>query len=239
MYLSILQKKKNPKSPLDSHPHPRRVGPVVLLLSDFSLHSALLLLSRMTLTSMDGPVAVASARLPNKAFAGDGPIELDLLIEACNGQRPIQAHLACLIGRDLTPFVFEDAYDPKKAASACSKKAIPQGKPVAGHSGSTSPAAPQRPAAPTSPKSDNGRTTTPATKKASRASFEGEASPLAKATPAAAFRSLGCRADVEALLTPTPPRPGSKACPAFFSSPRPEVIPMPCGLLARVAPVKA
>lgn len=199
----------------------------------------------MTVTAMDvsGAVTVAVPRLP-KVFAGDGPVELDALIEACNAPRPLHAHLACLIGRDLTPFVFEDAYDPKVAASASKKtagRAQPNNnkQPVAVHASGTSPAA-QRPSAPASPKSDNGRTTTPATKKASRASFEGEASPLAKGTPPAApFRSLGSRADVEALLaTPTPPRSGSKACPAFFSSPRPEVLPMPCGLLSRVA-VKA
>lgn len=133
-------------------------------------------------------------------FRGDSAEDLDMLIAACNAPAgPPSA--AGLLTRDLTPFCFDDAPDPKKQQprrSAPNLRTPPAcGASARGH--------------------------------AKAAAAGGIGSP---SSPPGSPRSSS---SVKAANAAPPPL----SCPAFFTSPRPEVLPMPTSLLTRAVSVKA
>ncbi|PNH06241.1 hypothetical protein TSOC_007427 [Tetrabaena socialis] len=150
---------------------------------------------------------------PHK-FKGDAPDLVDLLVAVCRVQAASPTSKLCQ--RELTPFSFEDAPPLPKAAKSPPKGRSPRCSPPKG-------------------KADNARKMV-----ASRGSMDGTSNALtAPKQPLSSARFGSLDDDLVRVLRGHAPTP-VKACPGFFSSPRPCDLPMPTMLLlGKAAPVKA
>ncbi|GLC34936.1 hypothetical protein PLESTB_001180200 [Pleodorina starrii] len=176
--------------------------------------------------------------VPSQKFKGDSSELLDKLVEVCNSVKPVSN--AKVVERELQPFCFDNAPPLPKAGPR---------SPPKGRSPRSSPPKQQKASGASSPGQRKMQSASSASPPR-RGSLDSAAHRTPKQQPLPSkshFMSLESAEDLVRVLRGTTnmtPQPSSsasaRACPGFFSSPRPCDIPMPTNtLLVKATLVKA